>query len=219
MIMHKITGLSLQKRNRQRVNVYLDGEFAFGLQRIVAAWLQVGQEISDAKIAELVAQDSHEIAYQRALNLLCNRPHSEAEIHKKLKEHEFSEDTINSVIERLRQNGLINDKNFAQAWIENRCERRPRSRRALTYELRKRGVDPETIEQLIESVDDEEMAYRVATKRARKTNNLDWNEFRQMIFRHLSQRGFNLDVITLVTDRVWGETTGKTDTPYEKEKL
>ena len=53
--MAKITGLKLQKRNNDRVNVYLDGEFAFGLSRIVAAWLRTGQELSDEKIAELKA--------------------------------------------------------------------------------------------------------------------------------------------------------------------
>ena len=50
---HRITAIQAQKRNPQRVSVFLDGEFAFGLSRIVAAWLAVGQEISDEKIALL----------------------------------------------------------------------------------------------------------------------------------------------------------------------
>ncbi len=67
---YEITALKLQKRNRQRVNVYLDGEFAFGLARIVAAWLAVGQEIDDQKIAQLQQEDAREVAYQRALKFL-----------------------------------------------------------------------------------------------------------------------------------------------------
>ena len=46
----KITALKAQKRNPNRINVYLDGIFAFGLARVVAAWLQVGQTLSDEKI-------------------------------------------------------------------------------------------------------------------------------------------------------------------------
>ena len=60
----KVTALKLQKRNKNRVNVYLDGEFAFGLARIVAAWLSTGQELTEEKIAELQAQDNVEVALQ-----------------------------------------------------------------------------------------------------------------------------------------------------------
>ena len=67
---HTITALTLQKRNRERVNVYLDGEYAFGLARIVAAWLVVGQELSDEKITQLRIEDEREVAYQRALRLI-----------------------------------------------------------------------------------------------------------------------------------------------------
>ena len=63
----RITALKLQKRNHTRVNVYLDGEYAFGLARIVAAWLTVGTELSDEKIAMLQAEDQREMTYQPRL--------------------------------------------------------------------------------------------------------------------------------------------------------
>ncbi len=78
----KITAIEPQQRNPQRVNVYLDGAFAFGLTRITAAWLQVGQEISEEKIASLQAEDANEIAYQKALHFLSYRPRSSREIRK-----------------------------------------------------------------------------------------------------------------------------------------
>mgnify|MGYP000952684904 FL=1 len=65
-----ITALTAQKKNPQRINVFLDGEFAFGLQRIVAAWLIVGQTLSEEKINQLRSDDQSEIAYQKAINLL-----------------------------------------------------------------------------------------------------------------------------------------------------
>ena len=84
--MGKITALKVQKRNPNRVNVYLDDEFAFGLARIVAAWLHIGQELSVDKIALLQAQDAGEVAYLQALHFISFRPRSEVEVHRKLAE-------------------------------------------------------------------------------------------------------------------------------------
>ena len=96
--MAKITGLKVQKRNKDRVNVYLDGEYAFGISRIVAAWLRNGQELSEEKIAELKAQDNVEVALQRALNYLSYRPRSEQEVRQNLKKHKYHEGVILSLI-------------------------------------------------------------------------------------------------------------------------
>jgi regulatory protein len=62
-----VTAIKAQKRNKDRVSVYLDGEYAFGLARIVAAWLHVGQELSEEKIVLLTSQDEVEAAYARSL--------------------------------------------------------------------------------------------------------------------------------------------------------
>lgn len=202
---HTITALTAQKRNRQRVNVYLDGEFAFGLSRIVAAWLSVGQEISDEKIAALQAEDAREEAYQRALKFISYRPRTQAEVRQNLQKHHIPEEIITEVVQRLQNSGLVNDRQFAHLWVENRSELRPRSRRALKYELQQRGVDPETIEQSIEAIDDEEMAYQAAQKQARKLQSLEWQDFRQKMYGFLARRGFNYEVSAPVAARIWAE--------------
>ncbi len=204
-MVHKITALTLQKRNRQRVNVHLDGEYAFGLARIVAAWLSVGQEIRDEKIAELKAQDEYEVAYQRALRLLEHRPRAEREIRQSLDKKGTREEVTNAVLERLQKAGLVNDGQFAHMWVENRSELHPRSRRALAFELKQRGVNEETIRQAVSKVDEEEMAYQAALKQARKLISLDWQNFRQKMYGFLARRGFNYEVSQPVTARVWEE--------------
>lgn len=202
---HKITALTLQKRNRQRVNVYLDGEFAFGLARIVAAWLQVGQFISDEKIAQLRAEDERETAFQSALRLIQLRPRSENEIRQKLLQRQEKDDVIQHVIERLKQSGLLNDDTFARSWIENRAELRPRSRRALAYELSQRGIERSVIETNLAELDDDEMAYRAAQQKARKFRDLDWKDFRLKLYRYLAQRGFDYAASQQAISRVWQE--------------
>jgi regulatory protein len=202
---HKITALTVQKRNRQRINVYLDGEFAFGLARITAAWLQVGQEISDEKIAQLLGEDEREVAYQRALKFLGYRPRTEREINDKLREHGFADPIIEYVLGRLQRSGLVDDEQFAKTWVENRNEYRPRSRRALSYELRQRGIDNEVIDETLEDFDDEEMAYQAALQKVRKLKNLEWQEFRQKMYAFLARRGFNYEASAQAVARVWAE--------------
>jgi regulatory protein len=201
----RITALKLQKRNHQRVNVYLDGEYAFGLARIVAAWLAVGTELSEEKIAQLKTEDQHESAYQRALNLINFRPRTEEEIRQNLQRHNLEEEIIQYVLRRLKENGLVNDAGFAQNWVENRAELRPRSRRALAYELKQRGVDSAIIEQTIDQVDDSAMAYQAAQRQAHKIKNMEWREFRLKMLRFLAQRGFSYEVSAEAARRVWEE--------------
>jgi regulatory protein len=202
---HVITGLSVQKRNPQRVNVHLDGVFAFGLARTVAAWLSVGQTLSDEKIAQLQAEDGYEEAYQHALRSLTYRQRSQAEIRQNLKERETPEEVVDAVLERLVQLGLVDDTRFAQDWIENRGEFHPRSRRALAFELKQRGVDMQTIENSLETLDEERLALQAARKHARKLDGLDWQSFRQKMYSFLARRGFNYEISAPAVAQVWAE--------------
>lgn len=201
----KITALRIQKRNPNRVNVYLDGEFAFGLARIVAAWLQIGQTLSPDRISQLQAEDGREVAYQRALKFIQYRPRTQAEIRQNLRKNEVSEANIAYILERLQQTGLINDRQFAENWVENRSDLRPRSRFALAHELKKRGIAPEIIETSLEEIDDYELAYQAANKQYRKYSHLDWQSYRQKMYGFLGRRGFNYEVSTTAATQVWEE--------------
>lgn len=210
----RITALKAQKRNVQRVSVYLDGEYAFGLTRITAAWLAVGQELSDEKIAQLRADDASESAYQQALRLLDKRPRSESEVRRNLVQHGISDDVIQEVLQRLKRSGLVNDAQFASLWVENRREFRPRSRKALAYEMRQKGISRDAIDQALHEIseqDEEEFAYQAAGKQARKYTNLDWPEFRQKMAGFLARRGFNYETSAAALQRVWQELQAEQD--------
>ncbi len=200
-----ISALKIQKRNPRRVNVYLDGEFAFGLERTAAVWLKIGQELSDEKIAQLQSDDEVGNAYQQALKLLSYRPRAEAEVRIKLEQRGVDETMILEVLERLRHSGLIDDARFARDWAENRSEFRPRSRRALTIEMRQHGLDNQSISQAIAGLDDDSLAYQAAVKHSRRLNGLEWQSFRQKLTGFLARRGFGYDVIAPVVKRIWDE--------------
>jgi regulatory protein len=203
--MKKITAIEAQKRRPNRVNIHLDGEYAFGLARITAAWLRVGQELDEEKIERLQAEDARERAFQQAMLFLSYRARSESEIRRNLRKHEFPETVIEETLERLRRDGLANDDQFARAWVENRSVFRPRSRRMLALELRQKGLDEDSVKTALENVDDENLAYEAAQKRVNRLKDLEWNEFRKKLSEFLARRGFSYPVIAPVVTRIWNE--------------
>jgi regulatory protein len=216
--MKKITAITVQKKSPSRVNIYLDGEFAFGLARITAAWLKTGDELNDEKIAKLLNEDARERAYQQAMLFLSYRARSEKEIRQNLLKHEIPEEVIEDTLERLRKAGLANDNDFARAWVENRNTFRPRSKKALAIELRQKGLDDEAIQASISNVDEEALAYETGLKRATRFTSLERNEFRKKLSEFLARRGFSYSVIASVVSRIWNETHADTQ-HYEFEDI
>jgi regulatory protein len=201
----KITALKAQKRNQNRVSVFLDGEFAFGLARIVAAWLHVGQLLNEEQINKLLSQDTEEVAYLKALRYLSYRPRSEAEVRQKMISSGYAETVIEKVITRLRDSKFIQDPQFAQMWVENRSTFRPRSQRVLKMELRQKGIHDDTIEAALADVDDDDLAYQAAARRAQKFAGLEWQDFREKLSGFLARRGFSYGTIAPVVRQVWAE--------------
>lgn len=214
--MAKITAIEPQKRDPNRVNIHLDGNFAFGLSRITAAWLKIGQELSEDKIASLQSEDNRERAYQQAMLFLSYRARSESEIRQNLSKHEIPQDVIEQTLERLRENQLADDKQFARAWIENRNTFRPRSRRALQMELRQKGLSDEASQSALEGLDEEALAYEAGLKKARRLQSEEWSEFRKKLSEHLARRGFPYSVIASVVSRIWKETHTKQHIDHEE---
>lgn len=183
---------------------------AFGLARITAAWLKNGERLSDEKIAKLLNEDMREWAYQQAMLFLSYRARSEKEIRQNLRKHEVPDEVIELTLERLRGANLANDNEFAQAWVENRSTFRPRSKRALTMELRQKGLGDEAIQASLSNVDEEALAYEAAKKRAPRFKDLEWVEFRKKLSEFLARRGFSYSVVAPVVSRIWNEMHAET---------
>jgi regulatory protein len=195
----QITAIHVQKHDPNRLNIELDGEFAFGLSRLVAAWLKVGDLLDEDRINTLIKSDSSEVAYQKATRLLDYRPRTEKEIRQRLAHKGFSTLEIDQVVLRLKRANLVQDQQFAKMWIENRNDYHPRSQRLMRYELRIKGVAEQTIESaLADSADDLELATRAAAQYARKLNFQDRVLFRKKLSAYLARRGFSYGTISPV---------------------
>jgi len=201
----RVTALKLQARNKNRVNVELDGKFAFSLAKIEAAQLRLGQELTEAEMARLQEADQREKIHARALRFLAVRPRSEAEVRENLRRHHVAEALIEAEVQRLRETGLLNDEAFARLWVENRATFRPRSRRALQTELLRKGLSPELTQAALAGADDATSAYQLATQRARRWQALPQLEFRRKLTEYLARRGYDYEITQSVVEQVWTE--------------
>lgn len=211
----KVTDLKVQRSNRRRVDIYLDGECAFSLTLLLAAGLHLSQDLSVEEVASLQASDAQEEAHEAALRYLGYRPRSEAEVRRFLERKGFPPQVQEETLARLRQSSLVSDGEFTRFWVENREQFRPRSRRALRYELRQKGIAPGLIEETLASVDEADGALAVGRKKAERLaqEGLDARTFRQKLGQFLARRGYEYDLIRQVTSQLWHEL--REDPPAE----
>jgi regulatory protein len=202
-----VTGLVVQKRNPKRVNVYVDGAYAFPLDLsvVMKRGLKSGQPLSDEEIEYLTAADDVEKAYNRALNLLSYRPRSVAEVQRNLQRKKVAFETIEAVVARLTQSGMLDDAAFARFWVENRTAFSPRSGRLMSYELRQKGVAGGDIEVALPS-EDGDSAKEAAMRRARSLASLDYETFRKKLLPYLQRRGFGYETASEAVESAWQES-------------
>jgi regulatory protein len=198
-----ITALRVQKRNKNRVNVYLDERYSFSLADHLAVPLRRGQFLGDEEIARLKEEDEYHQVYKRAVRLIDHRPRSIAEVRRRMERQDIVPDLVEKVIGQLTAVGLLDDAEFARLWVENRETFRPRSHQMLRYELRQKGLDEKTITQALERVDEEQSAHRLALERGRRLSHLDWSAFRQKLTGYLARRGYPYDIIRRAVREAW----------------
>lgn len=195
----RITELKQQQRDRERISVFLDGEFAFGLNQdlMLEAQLHIGMELDEQAIESLLARDLVRQAISAALSLLAYRPRSEGEIRTRLRQRGFSDAAITGTIDKLREWRYIDDRDFAERWVENRLERRPRAARMIAMELRGKGVAPETVGETMERADIDERgdAFRLASERWSRLASLEPVVRHRRITGFLSRRGYGFEII------------------------
>ncbi|HUS85284.1 MAG TPA: RecX family transcriptional regulator [Anaerolineales bacterium] len=197
-----VTALKQQPRDVARVNVYIDEQFRFGLTKVLATQLRIGQELSDQQIEELLTQEQFELAYRRALQLISRRPQTIEEIRMKLHRKQAPAQVIERVIERLLDTRLLDDFSFARAWVDNRQSFRPRGSNALRAELRQKGVASEIIEAVLADFDDEEAASRAAEKAYPRYRSLQPETAEQRMMAYLARRGFNYRLCRKAVDAI-----------------
>lgn len=214
----KITAIAVQAHDSQRVNIFIDGEFAIGvgLATLAAERLFVGMPVDEAAWARLEAAGQAEKALLAAMRLLDARPRAAAEIRLRLRRKEFTPEAIDGALARLADLGLVDDAAFSRYVIENRQTFRPRGRLAIRDELRRKGVQRDVIDAALEEQEEEpdaeqERAMGVARSALRRYADApDRITFQRRLGGFLQRRGFALDIIRPILDILWKEQRSAT---------
>lgn len=203
----RITSIERPPR-KQRYEVRVDHVLVVPLSRevLAAANLRAGQEIDDARIARLEAEEARHHAMTTALRLLGYRPRSEREMRDALHTRRVPADVADETLERLRQLRLLDDRAFAESWTESRQRNSPRSRRLLMAELAQKGVKGEAARESLATVDDEEAAFQAARKRALGMKQVPYTDFRRKLADFLARRGFDYETCSVAIKRLWAES-------------
>lgn len=198
----------LASGQKPRVNLYLDGKFALGLdlETLVSRGLKIGDELSKVEFNELKEISGRKKIFDKVLNFLSFRPRSEKEVKDYLFKKKVDEEEAGAVIKELKEKGYLNDEEFARWWIEQRQTFRPKARRVLVIELRQKGIAQDLI---VKSLNDYinkdtefEMALKLAKKKAGTLEKLPPDEFRQKLGNYLVRRGFEWEIVKHAIDLV-----------------
>jgi regulatory protein len=200
---------AIRKGTGKSVNVFLDGSLAFRLEEETARreGLQTGEELADERIEAFSRADGARRCLSAALRFISYRPRAEAELRGRLKQRGFDTASVEGVILKLKEQGLVDDTAFARFWQDNRASFSPRSRALTSLELRRKGVAGDVIALAVSGVGDEESAYRAAQSKARLLARSGYDVFRRRLGDYLRRRGFGFGVIARTVERLWRETS------------
>jgi regulatory protein len=206
--MGRITAINRQKRRADRVSVYIDGKFAVGCsaEAVSVMGLCVGQELTEADVADLRSPGGDRRAFERALCLVSYRPRSTGEIRSRLLREGFEEQVVSGAIGRLAKLKMVDDESFSKEWVRSRMAGKPMGKPRLKYELRRKGVAADVIDKALEQVDDvkeHELAMSLAETKMRKFS--EGIEARKKLAEFLARRGFRWGIV----NRVIGDLCSK----------
>jgi len=202
----KITAVTPQQKDKNRVNVMVDGKFRFSLDifQYSDLGIKIGREYSEEELTALETESSFGKVYARALEYCLMRPHSAKEVrdylYRKTRDLRTKTGEIKKgiapeitqrVFDRLVEKGYIDDEKFARYWVENRSLTKGASRRKLAAELQVKGVDRNIVEHALQATTRDEageLQKVVAKKRARYSDD-------QKFMQYLARQGFRYDDI------------------------
>lgn len=205
----RITSVEPQKKKAGRLNIFLDGKFAFGVsgQILLENSLKEGIVLTDSDITKILAREQIAKLTDLATNFLSFRPRSEKEVSDYLanklaaKENiKFSQASqsplIEKVIEKLKKYKYINDVEFASWFTQSRNRSRPKGPMLISSELKKKGISQEIIESTLKSSPNEvELAKTALSKKIKRWQNLEESQFKKKVYQFLTSRGFGFETI------------------------
>ncbi|MBQ6555337.1 MAG: RecX family transcriptional regulator [Firmicutes bacterium] len=188
----KITAITQQKKRQNRYNIFIDNEFAFGIDGVDMLYykLKEGEELTRERYELIMDELVFVKARETALRYIDFKRRTEKEVRQKLRE-EFNDETIERVIELLKRYRVIDDEEYARLYTADCLKLKGWGARRILTELAARGISRDTAEKYLEGSGDvmSEKAEKLLEKRV-KNRISDQKEYKKhMDF--LLRRGFD----------------------------
>lgn len=199
MGMGTITDLSHQKKNKDRVNVYIDGSFACGLDAltVVKNRIAVGTEIDEEELAAIQRESEGGRAFERAVKYASVRSRTKKELTTFLRDKGYASATITDTVKKLTEYGFCDDARFCREYVA--AYKGKNGINKIRAELNRLGADPEAAEAALEEIDGQaEAAFAAAERYIRTHSKFDMRKLKA----HLYARGFNGDDVSEAAARV-----------------
>ena len=198
----EVTNIEKQKKHKDRVNIYVDGEFYCGMTlfNCMKYRLKVGVEIDEEHLKYIKNVAEREVAIDKAMNYLSKQQKTEMELKKYLLSKGFEEEIIAGVLDKLKEYSYIDDKKYAMDYIKSYSKNSGRIK--ISYDLRLKGIDDEIIANSLDSFEfDDGVVLELLTKYMKgKTREA---KTKQKAYRFLASKGFENDKIIHALSAYW----------------
>lgn len=190
----KITKIEIQKRNKNRVNLYLDDEFSSGLsvETVMKNHLKEGQEIKKEDLENLIYQTERETALAKAVSYISKCQKTKKEIFKYLLSKGFEETIVNFVIEKLEEYSFVDDEQYVKNYIK--FKNKNNGKRKLAMELKQKGIDEQLSKENLELLAEDRNNIVYVLEKYLKNKELDLKT-KQKAYRFLASRGYESEDI------------------------
>lgn len=199
--MKVITKIEVQKKNSKRCSIYINEEFAFGMDidAIGIYNIQKGNSYSEEEYRNLLNNLQYEKAKYVALKYIGYSPRTKQQVIKKLQSSEYDEFIIEKTISFLLKYKYIDDTEYVRNYIPNRIKQKRQGRKRIIYDLAQKGIDRCIIEPILEEYEENEYesALYLYNKRVKGKTPLEQKE-KEKIYRYLQGRGYTYDTINSV---------------------
>lgn len=208
---HRVSDIREAVRDKNRVNVYIDDKFfcSLDIAQVVDLHVKIGRELNDEELEELKRASDFSKFYNRALEFTLMRPHSSKEVRDYLKrktldrkvrvknqktgeyktvlKQGYDQSLVEPVYKRLEERGYIDDRRFAETWVENRNITKGSSLKKLRLELAQKGISQSVIEEVLAETDRDDVAElrKIIARKAKKYPD------EQKLIQYLMRQGFN----------------------------
>lgn len=200
MVLKKITRITVQQKNKNRYNIFLADEYGFSVDEaiLIEFGLRKGLELDEAAINKIVQKEKLYQFYTQSINYLSYRMRTKKEVYDYLKKKEVEPEYIDEIIDRLTKEKLLDDREFAEAFVRTRINTSTKGPKVIAQELREKGVSAKIVADVLELYTTEKQfdkVYKIMEKKLRQSSKHAFRKRLEQIQVNLMQKGFSREII------------------------